>query len=73
MPEHLLMVDPSGESGFVEMKNVPTAFSQGYQRGYRLRQPNGKIIVAPQDLVNAYLKAGFSIVPDKVPSENSEA
>lgn len=71
MVEYMLMVDPSGESGFVRLRDVPKAFSQGYQRGYKLRAPNGQVIVAPLDFVDGYLRAGCSIIPDN-PEKSSE-
>ena len=58
----LLMVNPDGESGEVLMSNVPKALQQGYRRGVKLRAPNSQIVIAPMDLVNQYLVAGFSIV-----------
>lgn len=67
--ETMLMVAPDGTSGEVLMKDVPEAFRQKFERGYRMRAPNGKTSVVPLSLVDAHLKGGFKIVP----SENSEA
>jgi hypothetical protein len=65
MAETLLMVDPSGASGEVEMKNVPLAFKQGYERGYRMRAPNGKIETVPLSLCSHYENAGFKFIVEK--------
>lgn len=61
--ETVPMIDPSGESGEVLMRDVEKARKQGYRMATKLFDLNHKIVIVANDDVALYLSAGFTIDP----------